>query len=155
MNVSLVLPLAGDDGEDFEITRVDASVANACHDATTPPDTDSPGPDDFEKVDHVRRYHGRVTYATACRIFVAMATPTQHTPHILSDLDVSPSVARARIRDALLTHSASVPRAAAALGCSAVTLRKILREHPEWLDGITLRARGWTKGRSRREVPAK
>ncbi len=83
-----------------------------------------------------------------------MPTPAPHTPHILSDLDVSPLVARARVRDALQSHGGSVPRAAAALRCSAVTLRKILAAHPTWLDGITLRTRGWTKGRSRREVPA-
>lgn len=71
------------------------------------------------------------------------------SPPIVHQRHTDPAAALARVRNALRDHGGSIPRAAESLGCSAGWLRAWVGGDPAVTEGITLRGRGWEKGRKR------
>lgn len=71
------------------------------------------------------------------------------SPPIIHQRHTDHAAALARARNALRDHEGSIPRAADALGCSAAWLRAWVAADTSVAEGITIRPRGWTKGRKR------
>lgn len=76
------------------------------------------------------------------------------SPPIIHQRHTDPDAARARARNALRDEGGSIPRAAVALGCSAAWLRAWTKGDPSVTEGISVRPRGWTKGRPRAKPDA-